>query len=73
MAKRKRKDDSFSIHPLVHLWARSRLEAEPEEHQKKAAEAFLIVSTSVVTGIKRVVQDWDFDRSIMPHYCRRGT
>ena len=30
MAKRKRRD-SFSIHPLVHVWARSRLDSEPEE------------------------------------------
>ena len=65
MAKRTQRDDSFNIHPLVHMWARMRL--EPEEQQKKAAEAFLIVSTSVTTGEVRVLQEWDFERRIMAH------
>jgi len=64
MAKRKQRDDSFNIHPLVHRWARSRL--EPEEQKKKATEAFLIVSTAVNKG-NRMVQDWDFKRHIIPH------
>ena len=64
MVKRQQRD-SFSIHPLVHVWARSRL--EEQEHQKKATEAFLIVSGAVDTGSRRVAQDWEFERRIMPH------
>jgi len=65
MAKRKQRDDSFHIHPLVHMWARMRL--GPEEQRKKATEAFLIVSTSVTTSAIRVLQDWEFERRIMAH------
>ncbi|KAF8458481.1 hypothetical protein BGX38DRAFT_570907 [Terfezia claveryi] len=67
MAKRMERGDSFSIHPLVHMWARSRLDAEPEERRKKATEAFLIVSTAVVTSDHLVLQEWEFERRIMPH------
>jgi len=70
MAKRKQRDDSFNIHPLIHMWARMRL--EPEEQRKKATEAFLIVSTSVTTGAIRVLQDWVFERRIIPHIATVG-
>jgi len=35
-----------------------------KNNEKEATEAFLIVSTAVVTGI---VQGWDFKRGIMPY------
>ena len=69
MAKRKQRDDSFNIHPLVHMWARIRLGSE--EQQEKATEAFLVVSTAVTTDEIRVLQDWDFERRIMTH-CSCG-
>ncbi|KAF8459205.1 hypothetical protein BDZ91DRAFT_742465 [Kalaharituber pfeilii] len=68
MVKRKDRDDSFSIHPIVHKWAQWKLEAEPERCNKKAIKALLIV-TSVIAPIdtKHEVADCIFERRILPH------
>ncbi|KAF8458729.1 P-loop containing nucleoside triphosphate hydrolase protein [Kalaharituber pfeilii] len=69
MAKRKDRDDSFSIHPLVHMWAQWKLEKEPERHSKKAIEALLVVASAIdiYTSRKREVKDWAFEQRILPH------
>ncbi|KAF8476925.1 hypothetical protein BDZ91DRAFT_632032, partial [Kalaharituber pfeilii] len=68
MVKRKDRDDSFSVHPLVHMWAQRKLELEPERYGKKAMEAFLMVAS--VANPKAGVSDvehWIFRRRIFPH------
>jgi len=35
--------DSFSIHPLVHSWARLRLKSEPHKEIEKAREALRLL------------------------------
>ncbi|KAF8475539.1 P-loop containing nucleoside triphosphate hydrolase protein, partial [Kalaharituber pfeilii] len=68
MAKRKnRGDHSLNIHPVVHMWAQWKLEMEPESYNKKAIEAFYIVASAIVTGGRRKVEDWVFERQILPH------
>ncbi|KAF8461380.1 hypothetical protein BDZ91DRAFT_851079 [Kalaharituber pfeilii] len=70
MANRiKGQDDSFGIHPLVHLWAQRKLEVEPERHNKKATEAFLIIASAITTPKNRgrEVKEWVFERRILPH------
>ncbi|RPB27891.1 hypothetical protein L211DRAFT_472359, partial [Terfezia boudieri ATCC MYA-4762] len=69
LVKRGSSDDSFSIHPLVHSWARLRLKSEPQEEIKKASEAFEII-TSVVhsSGETMSTEDWIFERQVMPHF-----
>ncbi|KAF8445146.1 P-loop containing nucleoside triphosphate hydrolase protein [Kalaharituber pfeilii] len=69
MAKRKDRDDSFSIHPIVHKWAQWKLNAEPEKYNKKATEALLIVTSAIAvpTYNKRKVADWIFERRILSH------
>ncbi|KAF8459221.1 hypothetical protein BDZ91DRAFT_852054 [Kalaharituber pfeilii] len=68
MVKRKDRDDSFSIHPIVHKWAQWKLNAEPERYNKKATEALLIVTSAIaVPDNKREVADWIFERRILPH------
>ncbi|KAF8454700.1 P-loop containing nucleoside triphosphate hydrolase protein [Kalaharituber pfeilii] len=61
--------DSFSIHPLVHLCILWKLEMEPDEYQKKAIEAFLMVASGIAVpkGRKREVNDWIFERRNLPH------
>ncbi|KAF8444347.1 hypothetical protein BDZ91DRAFT_670464 [Kalaharituber pfeilii] len=69
MAKRKDRDDSFSIHPVVHKWAQWKLQMEPERHTQKAVEAFLMVACtiSIPTIRERELEDWVFERRILPH------
>ncbi|KAF8461694.1 hypothetical protein BDZ91DRAFT_369807 [Kalaharituber pfeilii] len=69
MIKRKDSVDSFNIHPLVHVWAQWKLEMEPERHYKKVIEAILLVASAVdiPMGRQRVVDDWIFERRILPH------
>ncbi|KAF8474187.1 P-loop containing nucleoside triphosphate hydrolase protein [Kalaharituber pfeilii] len=68
MAKRKDRDDSFNIHPLVHLWAQKKLQMEPERHSKKAIEALFIIASAIdIPTSRRKVEDWAFERRIMPH------
>ena len=65
--KRGNHDDSFSIHPLVHSWARLRLRSEPQKEIEKAMEAFEIISSGVVSSDKRRTEDWIFEQQVMPH------
>ncbi|KAF8437028.1 hypothetical protein BDZ91DRAFT_703295 [Kalaharituber pfeilii] len=68
MVKRKDRDDSFSIHPIVHKWAQWKLNAEPERYNNKATEALLVVTSAIaVPDNKREVADWIFERRILPH------
>ncbi|KAF8477588.1 P-loop containing nucleoside triphosphate hydrolase protein [Kalaharituber pfeilii] len=69
MAKRKDSDDSFSIHPLVHMWSQWKLEMEPERYTKKAIEALLVVASAIAIPASRrcEVEDWVFERRILPH------
>ncbi|KAF8468450.1 hypothetical protein BDZ91DRAFT_793287 [Kalaharituber pfeilii] len=60
IAIRKDQDDSFSIHPLVHLWTQRKLETDPERYRKKATEAFIIVASAIV-------KEWVFNRRILSH------
>ncbi|KAF8469702.1 P-loop containing nucleoside triphosphate hydrolase protein [Kalaharituber pfeilii] len=69
MAKRKDRDDSFSIHPLIHIWAQMKLESDPERHSRIAIEAFLMVAsaTAIPSTRGRKADDWVFERRILPH------
>ncbi|KAF8455068.1 P-loop containing nucleoside triphosphate hydrolase protein [Kalaharituber pfeilii] len=67
MAKRKERGDSFNIHPLVHMWAQWKLEMEPERYSKKASEAFLMVASTISMDEARKVEEWIFQRRILPH------
>ncbi|KAF8470742.1 P-loop containing nucleoside triphosphate hydrolase protein [Kalaharituber pfeilii] len=69
IAKRTETYDSFNIHPLVHLCILWKLEMEPDEYQKYAIEAFLMVASGidVPEGRDREVSDWIFERRNLPH------
>ena len=43
LAKRSSSPDSFSIHHLVHTWAKLRLKSESQKEMEVATEAFEIV------------------------------
>ncbi|KAF8467876.1 hypothetical protein BDZ91DRAFT_782512 [Kalaharituber pfeilii] len=70
IAKRQDRDDSFSIHPLIHMWTQWKLEIEPERY-KKATEAFLMVVSAITndptSSRTREVENWVFERRILPH------
>ncbi|KAF8418318.1 hypothetical protein EV426DRAFT_679825 [Tirmania nivea] len=67
LVKRGSRDDTFSIHPLVHSWARVRLKPKPQKEIDIATEAFGII-TSIVGGLtKRCTEDWIFEQQVMPH------
>ncbi|KAF8455035.1 hypothetical protein BDZ91DRAFT_746904 [Kalaharituber pfeilii] len=69
IAKRMETYDSFNIHPLVHLCILWKLEMEPDEYQKYAVEAFLMVASGIAVpeGREREVSDWIFERRNLPH------
>ncbi|KAF8467212.1 hypothetical protein BDZ91DRAFT_762700 [Kalaharituber pfeilii] len=69
IAKRTEKYDSFNIHPLVHLCIRWKLEMEPNEYQKMAIKAFLMVTSGIAVpeDREREVSDWIFERRNLPH------
>ncbi|KAF8436972.1 P-loop containing nucleoside triphosphate hydrolase protein [Kalaharituber pfeilii] len=69
IAKRTETYDSFNIHPLVHLCILWKLEMEPDEYQKYAIEAFLMVASGidVPEGREREVSDWIFERRNLSH------
>ncbi|KAF8458523.1 P-loop containing nucleoside triphosphate hydrolase protein [Kalaharituber pfeilii] len=69
MAKRKDRGDSFNIHPLVHIWAQWKLEMEPERRSKKVTEALHTVASAIFipASRRRKVEDWVFERRILPH------
>ncbi|OCL01786.1 hypothetical protein AOQ84DRAFT_206150 [Glonium stellatum] len=61
LADRKR-GDSFSIHPIVHWWARERLSAE--EGEKLAASALLMIARATKSLQSR---DLNTDREVIQH------
>jgi len=68
LAKRSSNDDSFSIHPLVHSWARLRLESEPQKEIDIAREAFELLGSGVCPDEQKMrTDDWIFEQRVMPH------
>ena len=68
LAKRGSIDDSFSIHPLVHSWARLRLGPEPQKESEIAMEAFEIITSGVRSSYEQMsTGDWIFEQQVMPH------
>ncbi|RPB23401.1 hypothetical protein L211DRAFT_809086, partial [Terfezia boudieri ATCC MYA-4762] len=67
LAKRSSNDDSFSIHPLVHSWAKLRLESEPQKEIDIAREAFEVVVSGVDKSNEGRTEDWIFERRVMLH------
>ena len=67
LAKRSSRDDSFSIHPLVHSWAKLRLEVEPQKDIEIVGEAVEIIASAVHGSDKQRTEEWIFQRRIMPH------
>ena len=46
-AKRKGSGTGLSIHPLVHLWARNRLEIQSELYVRKLSEVLQIINSAL--------------------------
>ncbi|KAF8416892.1 hypothetical protein EV426DRAFT_703238 [Tirmania nivea] len=67
LVKRGSRDDTFSIHPLVHSWARLRLKPKPQKEIDIATEAFGIIASIVGGFAKRCIEDWIFEQQVMPH------
>jgi len=67
LLKRGSSDDSFSIHPLVHSWARLRLKSEPQKEIETAREAFEIIASALSKSSTRSTADWVFEQQVMPH------
>jgi len=67
LAKRSSNDDAFSIHPLVHSWARLRLKPKPQKEIEIARDAFEILASGVYNSDDRPMEDWIFERRVMPH------
>lgn len=57
------KDDLITIHPLVHTWARDRLNSSDEETPWSQAFSTLVLSISTA----RETADYQFLRSLVPH------
>ena len=67
LVKRGSCDDSFSIHDLVHSWARLRLKSELEKEIEKAREAFDKITSGVGISGHRRAENWIFEQQVMPH------
>ncbi|KAK4895529.1 hypothetical protein LTR27_006311 [Elasticomyces elasticus] len=67
---RKLVEDHFSIHPLVHSWARERMDLQTKTQM--ASKAFRVLCASLgsweiwTTGVRQP-QHWEFERRIAPH------
>ncbi len=57
--------DSFSIHPLVHTWARERLDATAR--RRKEAEAVVVLGCFFKSRSNKPLEDWIFERRIYLH------
>lgn len=62
LASRKKESNSFSIHPLVHSWARERL--TPMIGRAKATASLQMISCAVATTKSRKI---DIDRHLIQH------
>jgi len=60
-------DDSFSIYPLVHSWARLRLKSEPQKQIEKARGAFEIITSGLSKSNKQSTADWVFEQQVLPY------
>lgn len=62
--------ENFSIHPLVHDWARERLSPTEKIHMMNKACKIICASLRPceiwTTGV-RVPEDWQYERQITPH------
>ncbi|RPB23405.1 hypothetical protein L211DRAFT_825248 [Terfezia boudieri ATCC MYA-4762] len=67
LAKRSSNYDSFSIHPLVHSWAKLRLKSEPQKEIDIAREAFEVVTSGVDKSNEGRIEDWIYERRVMLH------
>jgi tetratricopeptide (TPR) repeat protein len=65
LAKRKASQDAFWIHPVVHSWARERLDTHL--NQKKAEEAIILFGGIVKGTDEKQPNHWAFERRIWPH------
>ena len=64
MAKRKQ-DDSFYIHPLIHIWARDREGIDSQKSEAKRREAFLLIASNLTQ--RETPEGWALERRMMPH------
>ena len=67
LVKRSFKVDSFSIHPLVHSWARLYLDSRAERETEIARRAFEILQWAIYVPGERATNDWIFEQRVMLH------
>src|SRR5258705_167917 len=67
LVKRSGKVDSFSIHPLVHSWARLYLDSKAERETEIARRAFGILHWAIYIPGERATNDWIFEQRVMLH------
>ncbi|KAF8241266.1 hypothetical protein K440DRAFT_633246, partial [Wilcoxina mikolae CBS 423.85] len=65
LAKRKASDDSFWIHPVVHVWARERLDSHAK--QTKIGEAVILCGQLYQDTTEKLSSQWVFERRIWSH------
>jgi hypothetical protein len=65
LAKRKASEDAFWIHPVVHNWARERLDSQVM--QKKAEEAVIACGRLFMHDNDKQPCDWVFERRVWLH------
>jgi len=53
--------------PLVHSWAKYRLKSEQQQEIEIATAAFEIITSAVRSPKRRRIEDWIFERQVMPH------
>ena len=67
LVKRNGKNDSFSIHPLVHSWARLYLASKAERETEIARRAFGILRWAIDVPGQKSTDDWNFEKRVMLH------
>src|SRR5258706_13869285 len=67
LVKRSGKVDSFSIHPLVHSWARLYVDSKAERESKIVRRAFGILRWAIDVPGNRATCDWAFEQRVMLH------
>ena len=67
LVRRSGRVDSFSIHPLVHFWARFYLNSKAERETEIARRAFRILRWAIYVPGGRVTNDWIFEQRVMLH------
>lgn len=60
-------NDSYSIHPLVHIWMRERPESIAEQAVWCQAAATTLAQSILLPPLANTEADEDFRRSLMPH------